>query len=138
MFKIGFGEILLLGLLALVFLNPRELPKLFHKAGQLFARLRRFKREFDETMSRFEEEVKRSEEAYKREESSSAKKSASPGGERSDPDPLPKSEQGNEQEDSQEDSQEGEQSPEHERRAHDETSNGGMPPEEYRNRTKED
>ncbi|MDZ7794497.1 MAG: hypothetical protein U5P10_12645 [Spirochaetia bacterium] len=122
MFKIGFGEILLLGLIALIFINPRELPKLFHKAGQLSARLRRLKREFDETMSRFEEEVKHSEDTYRREGSGSTEKPDSPGDETSAAD----------------DSQEDGKIAKHESRTHNEASTDGLPPEEYRNRTKEE
>jgi Sec-independent protein translocase protein TatA len=67
-FKIGFGEILLLFLLAVVFIKPEQLPGLFRKAGRLFARLRQLKREMDETVSRFEEEVRRSEDSSRRRE----------------------------------------------------------------------
>ncbi len=51
MFDIGFSELVLLGLLALIVLGPKRLPEAARAAGRWIARLRRFiadvKRDFD-------------------------------------------------------------------------------------------
>lgn len=43
---IGFSEILVLGLAALIFIGPKDLPMLMRKLGQFVARGRRMAREF--------------------------------------------------------------------------------------------
>lgn len=51
MFDIGFSELVLIGLLALIVLGPKRLPEAARAAGRWMARLRRFiadvKRDFD-------------------------------------------------------------------------------------------
>lgn len=51
MFDIGFSELILIGLLALIVLGPKRLPEAARAAGRWMARLRRFiadvKRDFD-------------------------------------------------------------------------------------------
>ena len=43
---IGFSEILLLGLAALIIIGPRDLPMMMRKIGQIMGKGRRMAREF--------------------------------------------------------------------------------------------
>lgn len=59
--SIGTSEMILVGIVALVFLGPRKLPELAKKAGKIMAEFRGTASEFKETWQRevnFEEEVK--------------------------------------------------------------------------------
>lgn len=50
----SWSEILLIAIVALIFIGPKELPALLHRLGQIAAKLRRsaeeFRRQFDDTM----------------------------------------------------------------------------------------
>ncbi len=50
----SWSEILLIAIVALIFIGPKELPALLHRLGQIAAKLRRsaeeFRRHFDDTM----------------------------------------------------------------------------------------
>jgi len=54
MFDIAWSEVLLVAILALVFIGPKELPHVLHTLGRASARLRRsaddFRRQFEESM----------------------------------------------------------------------------------------
>ena len=41
MFGIGFGEILIVLLIAIVFIRPKDLPKFLRSAGRLYGQLKR-------------------------------------------------------------------------------------------------
>lgn len=41
MFNIGFGEMLIIGVIVLLFFDPRELPELSRKLGKIFGDLKR-------------------------------------------------------------------------------------------------
>lgn len=59
--SIGTSELILVGIVALIFLGPRRLPDLARKAGKLMAEFRGTANEFKETWQRevdFEEEAK--------------------------------------------------------------------------------
>ncbi len=59
--SLGTSELLLIGIVALMFLGPRKLPGLARKAGKLMAEFRGTASEFKETWQRevnFEEEAK--------------------------------------------------------------------------------
>ena len=59
--SIGTAELLLIGIVALVFLGPRKLPEMARKAGKIMAEFRGTAAEFKETWQRevnFEEEAK--------------------------------------------------------------------------------
>lgn len=59
--SIGTSELILIGIVALVFLGPRKLPELARKAGKIMAEFRGTATEFKETWQRevdFEEEAK--------------------------------------------------------------------------------
>jgi sec-independent protein translocase protein TatB len=47
---LGIGEIIVLVLLALIVVGPKELPQLFYKIGQFIGRLRAMASEFQNTM----------------------------------------------------------------------------------------
>ena len=47
---LGIGEIIVLILLALIVVGPKELPQLFYKIGQFIGRLRAMASEFQNTM----------------------------------------------------------------------------------------
>lgn len=59
--SIGTSELILVGIVALIFLGPRKLPELAKKAGKIMAEFRGTANEFKETWEReasFEEEAK--------------------------------------------------------------------------------
>jgi Tat protein translocase TatB subunit len=59
--SIGTSELILVGIVALMFLGPRKLPELARKAGKMMAEFRGTASEFKETWQRevnFEEEAK--------------------------------------------------------------------------------
>ncbi|MEO7539398.1 MAG: Sec-independent protein translocase protein TatB [Pyrinomonadaceae bacterium] len=59
--SIGTSELMLIGIIALIFLGPRKLPDMARKAGKIMSEFRGTANEFKETWQRevnFEEEVK--------------------------------------------------------------------------------
>ncbi|MFB2532351.1 Sec-independent protein translocase protein TatB [Paracoccus sp. p3-h83] len=50
MFDIGWSELLLIGVAALVIIGPEELPRLFHSLGRMTGRARAMAREFSSAM----------------------------------------------------------------------------------------
>lgn len=50
MLDIGWSELLLIGVVALIVIGPEDLPKLFHTLGRLTARARGMAREFSSAM----------------------------------------------------------------------------------------
>lgn len=59
--SIGTSELILIGIVALIFLGPRKLPEIARKMGKIMADLRTTTNEFKETWERevnFEEEAK--------------------------------------------------------------------------------
>lgn len=59
--SIGTSELLLVGIVALIFLGPRKMPQMARKLGKIMAEFRGTANEFKETWSReanFEEEAK--------------------------------------------------------------------------------
>lgn len=59
--SLGTSELLLIGIVALIFLGPRRLPDIARKAGKIMAEFRQAANEFRETWERevnFEEETK--------------------------------------------------------------------------------
>ena len=59
--SIGTSELLLIGLVALIFLGPRKMPEMARKIGKMMAEFRSATSEFKETWQReanFEEEAK--------------------------------------------------------------------------------
>ena len=59
--SIGTSELILIGIVALMFLGPRKLPELAKKAGKIMSEFRGTANEFKDTWQRevnFEEEVK--------------------------------------------------------------------------------
>ncbi len=54
MFDIAWSELLLIAVVALIFIGPKELPAVLHKLGMMTAKLRRaaddFRRQFEDSM----------------------------------------------------------------------------------------
>lgn len=50
MFDIGWAEMLVIGVVALVVVGPKDLPKMFHTVGQLMGKARGMAREFQRAM----------------------------------------------------------------------------------------
>ena len=58
MFKLGGAEILVILLVILVFVRPRDLPGFIRKIGELFRQLRNFKDNITDSLSEMEREIK--------------------------------------------------------------------------------
>ena len=50
MFDIGWSELLVIGVVALIVVGPKDLPIMFRKAGQFVGRMRAMAREFTRAM----------------------------------------------------------------------------------------
>ena len=50
MFDIGWSELLLIGIVALIVVGPKDLPRMFHALGRLTAKAKRLGREFTSAM----------------------------------------------------------------------------------------
>lgn len=50
MFDIGWSELLLIGIVALIVVGPKDLPRMFHALGRLTAKAKRLGREFTAAM----------------------------------------------------------------------------------------
>ena len=50
MFDIGWSELLVIGVVALIVVGPKDLPVMFRKAGQFVGRMRAMAREFTRAM----------------------------------------------------------------------------------------
>ena len=57
MFGLGFVEILIILLVAIVFINPKDLPKLFRRLGRLVQQLRDIRDSSVRYMRRIEREI---------------------------------------------------------------------------------
>ena len=68
MFGLGFFEILIIFLVAIIFINPKDLPKVFRRLGRLVQQLRDIRDSSVRYMKRIEREIEEEE----REQSASA------------------------------------------------------------------
>ena len=50
MFDIGWSELLLIGVVALIVVGPKDLPKMFHQLGRITAKAKAMAREFSHAM----------------------------------------------------------------------------------------
>ena len=57
MFGIGFGEILVVLLIAIVFIRPEDLPKFLARAGRLYGQLKRMYNEVIEVKDKIIKEI---------------------------------------------------------------------------------
>ena len=57
MFGLGFVEILIIFLVAIIFINPKDLPKLFRRLGRLVRQLRDIRDSSLQYMRRIEREI---------------------------------------------------------------------------------
>lgn len=51
MFDIGWAELLIIGMVALIVVGPKDLPVMFQKMGQFFGRMRGMARDFQSAMN---------------------------------------------------------------------------------------
>ena len=61
MFGLGFVEILIIFLVAIIFINPKDLPKLFRRLGRLVQQLRDIRDSSVRYMRRIEREIEEEE-----------------------------------------------------------------------------
>jgi Tat protein translocase TatB subunit len=57
MFKIGFSEILIILLVIVIFVRPKDLPKFIRKAGQMYRHVKEFSRSVVDGIKKYEEEI---------------------------------------------------------------------------------
>lgn len=57
MFDLGFAELLVIGIVALIVVGPKDLPVMFRKAGQFVGRMRGMAREFSQAMNEAADET---------------------------------------------------------------------------------
>ncbi len=57
MFGLGFFEILIIFLVAIIFINPKDLPKVFRRLGRLVQQLRDIRDSSARYMKRIEREI---------------------------------------------------------------------------------
>ena len=57
MFDLGWTELLLIGIVALIVVGPKELPVLFRKAGQFVGKIKGMAREFSRAMNSAADDV---------------------------------------------------------------------------------
>ena len=57
MFDLGFAELLVIGIVALIIVGPKDLPVLFRKAGQFVGKMRGMAREFSSAMNQAADEA---------------------------------------------------------------------------------
>ena len=57
MFDLGWTELLLIGIVALIVVGPKELPVLFRKAGQFVGKIKGMAREFSRAMNNTADDV---------------------------------------------------------------------------------
>ena len=57
MFGIGFGEILIVVLIAIVFIRPKDLPKFLRSAGKFYGQVKRMYKEVIETKDKIIKEI---------------------------------------------------------------------------------
>jgi sec-independent protein translocase protein TatB len=67
MFGLGFVEILIILLVAIVFINPKDLPKLFRRLGRLVGQLRDIRDSSVRYLRRIEREIEEEDRASGRE-----------------------------------------------------------------------
>lgn len=57
MFDLGFAELLVIGIVALIIVGPKDLPVMFRKAGQFVGKMRGMAREFSTAMNQAADEA---------------------------------------------------------------------------------
>ncbi len=75
MFGIGFFELVIIAVVALVVVGPKRLPEVMKQAGRLFVHLRRTA---NDVRSSFEQVIREAEEEMRREEADSIRKALQP------------------------------------------------------------
>jgi len=65
MFDIGFPELLIVGVITLVVVGPKELPKVMHAIGKLIGKARRIMLDLEHHVDCIEHEVKDKDEHIK-------------------------------------------------------------------------
>lgn len=72
MFGLGFWEILMIALVIIVFVPPKDMPKVFSRIGKVYGEIRSFNRSVRNTMRTLELDVDREYRAARRKERENA------------------------------------------------------------------
>ena len=72
MFGLGFWEILMIALVVIVFVPPKDMPKVFSKIGQVYGEMRSFNRSVRNTMRTLELDADRESRAARRKQRDNA------------------------------------------------------------------
>lgn len=75
MFGVGFFELILIAVVALVVVGPKRLPEVMRQAGRLFVH---FRRTANEVRSTFDQVIRQAEEEMRREETDSLRQALKP------------------------------------------------------------
>lgn len=67
MFNIGFSEMLAIGVIALVFIGPKQLPAIARTIGKILGEVRRATNEFTNTFTEIQEESNKIESGLRKE-----------------------------------------------------------------------
>ena len=72
MFGLGFWEILMIALVVIVFVPPKDMPKVFSKIGKVYGEMRSFNRSVRNTMRTLELDADRESRAARRKQRDNA------------------------------------------------------------------
>lgn len=85
MFSIGFGEIFIVLLVVILFVNPKDLPRLFRTIGRYYGKFLKLREELSRSLKLLELEAAAREEEENKDDKGAALSESSAGGELKEP-----------------------------------------------------